>query len=1155
MPGFLVLLGLFFFVRAEAAAANDDSSLAWGVSAMTLKPVLSSAPSWDELLTNDAECVSLNDFYRAGGAGVARAPTECRIAYTPDSLLIAFRCRETNMSFPAMSHGTNWNTYLDSPPDQDSTFPDKVEVYIRPDPNKPYYYQFAAALDGSQFGCKWRLRSRFYVDEDDDSSPRVSILKTFDATVTRGTNEWRVFLRIPWQTLGGRPKDYFGFLPVRTRWRDGEVSSPVAFDFGERPPMDLFIETHWAGGAPVQIYPGSLCPLPSGALRWQRPALLVYPDTETVHRIWQMEQSLDEPTSNNNFAERLFLTQRWTDLLTLEGFNFRLGRGSIVETNLLPSTLRQKINGALLQEKMSSAYKLLDGYLAQLDKVSRKWFADGSPGDIGAWSPVSKVESVEREGKVLTLHCLAGSQPVDLHLSFPKAGGVRIYGSDEGYFKPDSLMPLNLIQSANFCSIATRGGKAVVRYDPFSILFFNGVGKPATGIGPDDLAFRFDASGKIAAVDFRSRLDADEVVYGFGEKYDRFDENGNVLTLWGMDDWSGNAVGLMNQTYKPIALFHSSKGYTVFDNSTYRLRTDIGRTNPQQYRLTQQGPVFDYYVWTGSPEKAISSYTSLTGKPILPPKWAFEPWMGRTGRGWNAPSHNPVAEEENVTKRFAALDIPHSAIYSEGAGADSTNLNRFMAARGIKVLSWFWPVISEKEQARLLPEINTNELPVLNAGNKRATAELGYVDFTNPNALDLFRQWWRRRLDIGVAGSMVDFGDRVTPDAVFYDGRRGDEMHNFYAYDYHRTCNEVFREKRGDDFILFGRAAAPGDQRWVAQFAGDHPSNFIGLQSVLTGALNLCACGFSTWGSDLGGFLGWPEPAVFERWTQFGCFSPLMRCHGRTPREPWNYGAAAVANYKYFAWVRENLLDYIYNAAANAHATGIPIMRSMAVAFPDDAVAAAADGQYMFGPDLLVAPVVTENNVKDIFFPSGQWTSLWTGETISGPTNIAITVPLDSIPVYLKPSAIVPVALNDSLQFGQSMTGGNVKALVVTPPDAVEEVQFQYDAAPITPDIPATKTPDATVALHPQANGFVVTLSRFETSYLLVYGVSVASSVKVNGDDLLEVAGQLSSVSGGWQVDPAVKRLVIKLPKDQGLPNTAANKIEISLGPETNGGQ
>ncbi len=1134
-----VIIGAFCFF----GAMFDTMAQApiWGVNAMTLPPAYSGELSLREVLTNGDRTISLKQFYRAGGTGVAPAGTECRVGCDADSLIVVFRCSEPDLSFPATNRNVNWFSLLDTPSDQDSSFPDKVDLFLRPDMGGRDYYQFTVTLAGLKHGCE--RGSQFARESDEDATKAgggnsIRRVNAFAATVAVDTNEWTVFIRIPWATLGGKPRDSFGLLPVRTRWRDGEVSSPVAFDFTERPPMDLFIETHFSGDASVAD--DSLCRLPSGSSRWQRPALLTYPDAKTVHAIWQMEQSLDRPTTGNNFAERLWLTQRWTDLLTLEGFNFRLGRGSIVTSDLSPYAIRQRVNSALQRGDNPEAWRLLDGYLHQLDRVSRRWFADGSPGDIGKWTPISRIEGFKADGNVLSLDCLAGGHPVKLHLALPASGGVRLYGEEEGYFKPAKLFPATIVTAAKSFFISTSSGSVIINQSPFFVSFHDDDGNLVMRIGPNDLSFRFGPDGKVAAVDFKNNLDPDEVIFGFGERYDRFNENGNVLTLWGMDDWSGNTVGLMNQTYKPVALFHSSKGYTIFDNSTYRLRADIGKSDPRTYRLTQEGPVFDYYFWIGAPGRAIESYTALTGKPILPPAWAFEPWMGRTGRGWNAPSHNAVTEEERVTKQFAKLDIPHSAIYSEGPGADSAELNRFMAARGIHVLSWFWPVISERQQAALLPEIKTNDLPLLNAGNERASRELGYVDFSNPNAIELFRRWWRHRLDIGVAGSMVDFGDRVPEEAFFYDGKRGDEMHNFYAYDYHRTCSDVFREKRGDDFILFGRAAAPGDQRWVAQFAGDHPSNFAGLQSMLTGALNLCACGFSTWGSDLGGFLGWPEPAVYMRWTQFGCFSPLMRCHGRTPREPWEYGEAAVANYEFYAWVRENLLDYTYNTAADAHETGIPIMRSMEMAFPDDVSDAANSGEYMFGRDMLIAPVVTEDNYKTIVIPPGKWTDLWNGQTINGPTNLKTYVLLDTIPVYLRPGAAVPVYLNRELQLGQSVTGGSVKALIVTPPDANEEARFEYDAVPAS-DEPARRTPGASVALRRQPNGFMVRSDYFGADYLLVYGTRDVKGVAVDGVNLSEVPGtKLASVQPGWKADSALNRTIIRLP-----PNRSRMEIEI----------
>lgn len=1133
----LVLPGCLILILAAPTALADSERLVWGTTAIKLAPSLSGAPSRHDLLTDNAKTVSLNHFYLAGGENLPATPTEGRVAYNRDCLFVVFRCHEDDLSFPAMSQSANWYSLLHSPAEQDSGFPDKVDLFIQPDMRNRSFYQFAATMDGLTFGCWHGFRSSEdeMVQNGEESntriSPHISEVSAFTATVSRGTNEWIVFFSIPWKTLGGRPPDYFGLLPVRTRWRDGEVSSPVAMDFNERPPVDLFIETHFSGATSVKDSNTSLAALPSGVLRWQQPALLSYPSPEIVRQIWGMQQSLDKSTDRNNFAQRLYLTQRWIDLLTLEGFNFRPGTGAIVVHDLEPHVLRRNLNTTLRNKGILPACELLDAYLKKLDLVSRRWFADGSPGDVlqDEWKPISKVKAITKNGDVLSLHCFAENHPVDLHLSLPQSGGFRIYGDSEGYFKPLSLRILNLVQSADSYSINTTNGRIVIQKSPFAISFYNGADNEVLRLGAGDLAFRFNPDGKIIAIDLKTHFDTKEIIYGFGERYDRFNENGNVLTLWGMDDWTGNTVGLMNETYKPIPVFHSSKGYMVFDNSSYRLRADIGKTRSNQIRLTQQGPIFDYYFWTTSPEKALESYTDLTGKPVLPPKWAFEPWMGRTGRGWPKPSGNPVAEEERVAKHFEKLDIPHSAIYAEG-NAESPELNTFMAARGIKVLSWFYPVISQATLAKLMFEKQTKELPVLHTEDP-----WDHVDFTNPNALELMRRVWKQRLDVGVAGSMVDFGDRVTEDAVFYNGKRGDEMHNFYAYDYHRTCSEVFKGKRGDDFILFGRAAAPGDQKWVAQFAGDHPSNFKGLKSVLTGALNLSACGFSIWGSDLGGFLGWPEPAVYMRWTQFGCFSPLMRCHGRTPREPWNYGDAAVANYKFYAWVRENLLDYIYDSAFDSHETGIPMMRSMAVAFPGEPDLAAISDQYMFGRDVFVAPVLDETNSRTIHFPAGRWTSLWDGKTIAGPTNITVDVPLNVIPVYLKSSAIVPVQLDSTLQFGASMSRRRFNALIVTPPTETETTSLFYDSRN-----------DATVISRPSAEGIDLTLRNLAgMDYLLVYDALV-SAVEIDGHGLSKLQDIAPVSAPGWYVDPAMDRVVVKVPS--GKPGTSKD-VHLKLKP------
>ncbi len=1124
------------------ATSGEDQHLAWGINAVALKSPWTNLPSLNDLLADQEHTLELNRFYRAGGDNRPATPTECRIAYNSNALLVVFRCEERNMSFPAGLQPADWYSLRGLPSASDSwpPFPDEVDLLIQPDIGNPTCYQFAATLGGLKFGCQ-----RFLTGNPDQAanqhprdSAKVNKIEAFDATVFKRTDAWTVFFQLPWEILGGKPQSHFGFLPMRTRWRDGEFTSPVAIDFDEGMPVDLLIETHFSGTAEVQESQSSLCRLPSGIFRWQRPAVLTYPDCETLQKILQMENSLTTPTDANKLPQRLYLTERWMDLMTLEGFTPLPRAWGILTYDLTLTCLRQRINAALQKNGLQQACQILDTYLSHLDTTSRWWYADGSPGDIrkDEWQPITTAESLEVDGNLGKMRCNAGDHTVDLHLALPKTGGVRIFTKDEGHIKPTDLLPFKVMGSSGSWSIAAAGGRITIRRKPFSVSFDNAVGDAVTQIAANNLAFRFSPDGKILATDFKNDLDPSEVIYGFGEKYDHFDHHGNVLTLWGTDDWVGNGMGLRNTTYKPLPIFRSSKGYMVFNNSSYRLRADIGRTDANHYRITQQGPIFDYYFFIGSPEKILQSYTALAGRPILPPKWAFEPWMGRGEEAWaSGPLHDAVAQEENTFRRFAELDIPHSAIYAEGPSAMSPALNEFMAAHEIKVLGYFYPVIRPSRQKSLMPELKPDELPILHC----PTEHEPYVDFTNPHAKELCRRALKKLLDLGVAGSMVDFGDMVPDDAVFYDGKHGAKMHNLFYYDYQRTVSEVFTEKRGNDFVLYARGAAPGTQKWVGQFAGDHPSNFDGLKAVLTGALNLCACGYSNWGSDIGGYFGLPEPAVYMRWVQFGCFSPWMRPHGKATRDPWDYGEAAVASYKFDAWVRESLSNYIYNAAVVAHESGIPIMRSMAVAFPDEQRLAAVRDQYLFGPDLLVAPVVTEDTVRTILFPSGVWASLWNGKTISGPAELKINVPLNEIPVYLKPGAVVPVQLSRELQFGQSMTGDRVSALVVTPSNKNETVSLLNAQDEV-----------AKVTLQCKGNGLGWILENLpETNYLLVYGTTDSSGVKVDGKVLTKLtAAEFNSMPTGWKADPSGNRLIIRL-SAQAPPPALRREIEVEFSP------
>ncbi len=1109
-----------FFIIGKVNGANYLSNK-WGISAVSLgKPV--NEIQFQDLLNSNSDVLLLDTFHGLGGSSEPVSPTVCKITHSNDTLYVLFKCNESKINFPLprVSREVKWHDLLNTPVEQDAYFSDKVDFFLQPNVNEKSYFQFCTTIDGKAFGTKC-----VYELSEGSIKRKFNPVTDFKSSINKTEDGWTVFLRIPWKVIRGKPTGYFGILPVRTKWRNSEITTPVAMGYADRPAVDLFIEAAFGNSFEIIPTEGALCHLPSGTHRWQRLLYNTYPTPGIKKEIWSLQQSLHTPTSVNNIGNRLLLLNHWINLMEIEGFNFGSKKGSLPEIDIYPSNIRVKINNELRAGNFTRAGEELDSYLKEIDRASRKWFADNSPGNIQAdkWSSVQGILNIKEQDTILVITCKTNKKNIELYLSLPSTGGIRLTTADQGFFAPAGLSWFTSRSEKNRYIIENESNKVVITRDPFEMVFEDLESKSQFNLKGANIAFLFDNEGQVIASDLITDL-GDETIYGFGEKFDRYNQNKNVLTIWGMDDWEGLTTGMQNQSYKAIPVFHSTRHYMVFVNSSYRLRADIGMSGLDEFRLTLHGDIFDYYFWLSEPEHAIKSYAGVTGKPILPPKWAFEPWMGRKGTAWNAPYNDPVREQKRVIKEFEKLQISHSAIYAEGRGADTPELYQFTHPRDIKVLSWSYPEIRKNDQQKLLPYVSPDSLPLLkidNPGNLESR-NISYVDFTHPNAKQLLREWWKRRLDLGLAGSMVDFGDRVPEDVTFHDGRTGSEMHNFYSYDYHRTYYEVFKERRGDDFILFGRSAAPGTQKWVAQFAGDLRSNFKGLFGALNGMLNLSSSGFSTIGSDLGGFRGVAEPNVYIRWTQLSCFSPLMRAHGRSPREPWEYGETATKNYKFYSWVRYNLLDYIFNAALEANKSGLPIVRPMPFSYPEEYKSKNDHHQYMFGESIMVSPITNDDNTKTIFFPEGSWTNLWNGDLVVGPLEASINFSLLEIPVYIKENAIIPIQLNDKLQVGENMNNNKINALIFTPFRNNKSLTFNKD----------DKCIEVAVSINDQENLLDISINNHpDLLYLLVYHDNI-TKIEVNGNLIPQLDENQGVVpaSIGWAKDSTKNRTNIRLP-------------------------
>jgi alpha-D-xyloside xylohydrolase len=286
------------------------------------------------------------------------------------------------------------------------------------------------------------------------------------------------------------------------------------------------------------------------------------------------------------------------------------------------------------------------------------------------------------------------------------------------------------------------------------------------------------------------------------------------------------------------------------------------------------------------------------------------------------------------------------------------------------------------------------------------------IDFTNPEAAD----WWQDRIrsliEMGVGGINTDFGEQVPEDAIFHDGRTGREMHNIYPRLYNEITYEAMQSVRAG--VLLARSAWHGSQALSAIWAGDQTSDFAynsGLRTAIVAGLSAGLSGFPYWASDIGGYFGAPTDEVYQRWSQFGAFSPIMMIHGAGPREPWAFSDKTLGVYRRFARLHTDLFPYIYSYAHEASQTGIPIMRALPLEFPADpgAWGDLAAEQYCFGAELLVAPVYYSfSRTRFLYLPQGQWRDFWTGELLAGGQVLRYPAPVDQIPVFSRAGAIIP---------------------------------------------------------------------------------------------------------------------------------------------------
>ena len=534
--------------------------------------------------------------------------------------------------------------------------------------------------------------------------------------------------------------------------------------------------------------------------------------------------------------------------------------------------------------------------------------------------------------------------------------------------------------------------------------------------------FAYDKGGADAYMRQELGLSVGELVYGMGERFTAFTKNGQSVDIWNEDGGTSTY-----QSYKNIPFYLTNRGYGVFVNHPEKVSFEVGTEQVSKVEFSVPGESMEYFLINGPTMKEVlERYTSLTGKPSLPPQWTFGLWLS-TSFTTNYDEKTVMSFIDGMEERGIPLQVFHfdcfwmkdfhwsDFVWDSRVFPDPKGMLSRIREKGLKVCVWINSYIAQEsclfaegmEKGYFVKRKNGDvwQWDMWQPG-------MALVDFTNPAACKWFQDKLEVLLDMGVDCFKTDFGERIpTEDVVYYDGSDPVKMHNYYTYLYNKTVYELLQRKRGkDDAVLFARSATAGGQKFPVHWGGDCWSNYEAMAESMRGGLSLTMSGFGYWSHDIGGFEDTSTPDVYKRWAAFGLLSTHSRFHGSTSyRVPWAYDDEAVDVVRFFTKLKLSLTPYLYSSAVRTSRTGVPMMRSMVLEFENDPVCQYLDRQYMLGDSLLVAPIFNDRGEAYYYLPEGTWTNYLTGETVEGGVWRKEHHDYMSIPLWARENTILPV--------------------------------------------------------------------------------------------------------------------------------------------------
>lgn len=694
---------------------------------------------------------------------------------------------------------------------------------------------------------------------------------------------------------------------------------------------------------------------------------------------------------------------------------------------------------------------------------------------VAGWCPVGNVVRYHLTSDCLELECTCDDPTLQSRVAITLLGPHLLHlqlaatttdGQPPTEKKPEQRSSLDnqrssseityqvMEETAERIVVATKGLRVTIHPNPCRWEISSTDGTPLLQ-ETEPLVWLVGEDGRALRVRQTFASQPEEAFCGFGERFNALDQHGNELDVRVFEQYKNQGP----RTYLPVPFFLSCKGYGLYLATNRHVAYDLAVSLPDRWSFNAElGPEgsLDAYIIIGDPKQVITTFTDLTGKPALPPSWAFGPWM--SGNEWNSQAKVMEQVRKTLEHRIPAtvlvieawsdeetFYIWNDAQYTpkpadepftyrdftfppEGRWPDPKGMIEELHRLGIRVLLWQIPVLKRLDKPHSQHDRDVRHMIEKGYCVREADGQpyrvrspwfhAGLVlDFTNPEAM----QWWLSKRsylldELGIDGFKTDGGEHLWGrDLLFADGRRGDELWNLYPNLYVGAYYYFAREKRDGEAVTFSRAGFTGAQAYPCHWAGDENSTWEAFRASILAGLNAGISGISFWGWDLAGFSGEiPSAELYLRAAAMAAFCPIMQYHSEynqhhkpcCDRTPWNIAERTgeprvIAIYRSFAQLRMQLLPYIEAEAAHSVATGEPLMRALFLDWPEDPVAWKITDQYCFGRELLVAPVVEPSvTQRHLYLPAGEWEDFWDRTHLTGGRWITRSAPLDIIPVY-----------------------------------------------------------------------------------------------------------------------------------------------------------